>query len=143
MTSLIFPDVNVWLALSYPAHVHQAAVSSWFRSLDESTRFVFCRQTQLAFFRLMTTEAVLGRDVISQTECWEIYDRWIGAGKAILAREPANLDAALRRRTTLHSPSPKVWADAYLAAFAETAGLTLVTFDMALQGRVNGSILLP
>ena len=25
--------------------------------------------------------------------------------------------------------SPKVWNDAYLAAFARTAGLTLITFD--------------
>ena len=100
MTSSIFPDVNVWLALSYPGHVHQAAASMWFASMDESTSFVFCRQTQLAFFRLMTTEAVLGPDVISQTECWAIYDRWINAGKAVLAREPAGMEAALRKRTS-------------------------------------------
>jgi toxin-antitoxin system PIN domain toxin len=142
MTSSIFPDVNVWLALSYPGHVHQAAASMWFASMDESTSFVFCRQTQLAFFRLMTTEAVLGPDVISQTDCWAIYDRWINAGKAVLAREPAGIEAALRKRTSLNSPSPKVWADAYLAAFAETAGLTLATFDRTLAGQVKGTILL-
>jgi predicted nucleic acid-binding protein len=32
--------------------------------------------------------------------------------------------------------------DAYLAAFAEAGGLTLVTFDGALAGRTLGSILL-
>jgi len=142
MTLSIFPDVNVWLALSYPAHIHQVAASSWFASMDESTGFVFCRQTQLAFFRLMTTEAVLGPDVISQTECWAIYDRWINAGKAVLAREPAGIETALRKRTSLTSPSPKTWADSYLAAFAETADLTLVTFDRALAGQVKGAILL-
>jgi toxin-antitoxin system PIN domain toxin len=143
MTSSIFPDVNVWLALSYAAHSHQTAASTWFRSLDQSTCLLFCRQTQLAFFRLMTTEAVLGQDVITQTQCWAIYDRWIGAGKAVLAREPSGLEAAFRRRTSLKSPSPKAWADAYLAAFAETAGLTLVTFDRALAGQVKGAVLLP
>jgi hypothetical protein len=142
MTSSIFLDVNVWLALSYPAHIHQATASTWFASVDESTVFVFCRQTQLSFFRLMTTEAVLGPDVISQTECWAIYDRWINAGKAVLAREPLAMEAALRKRTTSNSPSPKAWADAYLAAFAETAGLTLVTFDRTLAGQVKGAILL-
>ena len=142
MTLSIFPDVNVWLALSYPAHIHQATASTWFASMDESAVFVFCRQTQLAFFRLMTTEAVLGPDVIGQTECWAIYGRWINAGKAVLARESAGIEAALRKRTSLNSPSPKAWADAYLAAFAETAGLTLVTFDRALAGQVKGAILL-
>ena len=29
--------------------------------------------------------------------------------------------------------SPKVWADAYLAAFAKVSGLTLVTFDRAFR----------
>jgi hypothetical protein len=142
MTSSIFPDVNVWLALSYPAHIHQATASTWFASMDKSTVFVFCRQTQLSFFRLMTTEAILGPDVISQTECWAIYDRWINAGKAVLAREPAGIEAALRKRTTSNSPSPKTWADAYLAAFVETAGLTLVTFDRVLADQVRGAILL-
>jgi predicted nucleic acid-binding protein len=32
--------------------------------------------------------------------------------------------------------------NAYLAAFAECAGLTLVTFDRALAARTKGSILL-
>jgi predicted nucleic acid-binding protein len=35
----------------------------------------------------------------------------------------------------MSSRSPKVWADAYLLAFAAVAGLRLVTFDRALQSR--------
>jgi hypothetical protein len=114
----------------------------WFAAQDESVRFVFCRQTQMGFFRLMTTEAVLGREVITQRQCWEIYDQWIADGKAILAGEPAGLEEALRPRTFADSPSPKAWADAYLAAFAEAANLTLVTFDRALAGKVKGAMLL-
>jgi toxin-antitoxin system PIN domain toxin len=142
MTSSIFPDVNVWLALSYPSHIHQETATRWFHSLDERAGLVFCRQTQLAFFRLMTTEAVLGQDAISQIQCWAIYDRWIGAGKAVFVREPVGIESALRKRTSAASPSPKTWADAYLAAFAEATNLTLVTFDRALAGKVNGAILL-
>jgi predicted nucleic acid-binding protein len=33
------------------------------------------------------------------------------------------------------SRSPKVWADAYLLAFAAEAGLKFVTFDRALKSR--------
>lgn len=143
MTSSIFPDVNVWLALAYPGHVHHHAASGWFAGLDEDITFVFCRHTQLGFFRLMTTEAVLGRDVRTQRQCWEIYDRWIDPGKAILAAEPWSLEASLRLRTNGESASPKTWANAYLAAFAESAHLTLVTFDRALASKAKGAILLP
>lgn len=142
MTSLIFPDVNVWLALNHEIHTHHVTATRWFASLDEAVRFVFCRQTQLAFFRLMTTEAVLGSEVISQRQCWEIYDRWIDGGKAILAIEPLGFESTLRLRTQLDSSSPKSWADAYVAAFTEARNLTLVTFDRALAGKVEGAVLL-
>lgn len=142
MISSIFPDVNVWLAIHHKIHVHHTGAMQWFAALDESAAFVFCRQTQMSFFRLMTTEAVLGQDVLTQRQCWAIYDHWIDGGKAILAEEPTGLNAALRQRTSLDSPSPKTWMDAYLAAFAEAANLTLVTFDRALAGKAKGAVLL-
>jgi toxin-antitoxin system PIN domain toxin len=142
MTSSIFPDVNVWLALTYPDHVHHEIAGRWFDSLGDAAVFVFCRQTQLGFFRLLTNAVVLGKDVRTQRQCWETYDRWIDAGKAILAREPRGLESELRSRTTSESVSPKEWADAYLAAFAQAAGLSLVTFDQALAGKAAGAVLL-
>jgi len=142
MTSSIFPDVNVWLALNHEIHVHHAAAIQWFAAQDESTVFVFCRQTQMGLFRLMTTEAILGRDVLTQRQCWEIYDRWIEGERAILAPEPAGLDAGFKLKTAADSPSPKAWMDAYLAAFAEGAGITLATFDKALASKSSRAILL-
>ena len=141
MTSSIFPDVNWWLALSYPGHAHHDAAAGWFAAQDEAATFVFCRQTQLGFFRIMTT-AAMGKDVRTQRECWALYDRWIHAGKAVLAAEPSGLDAGLRLRSSSEFPAPKTWMDAYLAAFAEAGNLTLVTFDRALAGRVKGALLL-
>jgi predicted nucleic acid-binding protein len=48
----------------------------------------------------------------------------------------------MRSKTGGASASPKAWADAYLAAFAEASCLTLVTFDRALAGKVKGAVLL-
>ncbi len=142
MTSSVFPDINVWLALSYPNHSHHEAAKEWLQSLDGDAVFVFCRHTQLGLFRILTTAAALGPDVLTQRQCWEVYDRWVEVGKAILAPDPAGLDGGLRQRTVADSPSPKTWADAYLAAFAETGNHTLVTFDKALAGRCKGAVLL-
>jgi predicted nucleic acid-binding protein len=56
--------------------------------------------------------------------------------------EPPSLDPLFRARTSSNEMATKQWADGYLAAFAEAAQLTLVTFDRALAGKAKGSVLL-
>ncbi len=74
----LFPDVNVWTALTYDRHVHHRVATNWFESLGAAGRLFFCRLTQLGLLRLLTTEAVMGEEeVMSQTEAWEAYDRWL------------------------------------------------------------------
>jgi predicted nucleic acid-binding protein len=48
----------------------------------------------------------------------------------------------MRGRSTEGLVSPKIWADAYLAAFAVAGNLTLVTMDRALAAKVKGAVLL-
>jgi len=142
MTLLLFPDVNVWVALNYQRHTHHGMAQRWYENLPNSARLTFCRQTQLALFRILTTAAVMEQDVLSQQACWQLYDRWVSTGQLVWADEPQDLESPLRVMTKAAIASPKTWMDAYLAAFAETAGLTLVTFDRALAGKTKGSILL-
>lgn len=142
MTSSFLPDINVWIALHFEGHRHHADAVAWFRGLDESAPLVFCRHTQIGMFRLLTTEAVMGGATLTQKQCWALYARWMEGGRAALYADPAGLDAAFRKLTAGDTPSPKVWADAYLAAFAETAGLTLVTLDKALAEKTRGAVLL-
>ena len=142
MTSSVFPDVNVRLALNYPAHIHHEAVNRWYDSSDPRSILVFCRHTQLGLFRLLTTESVLGQDTLSQRRCWTLFDEWLASGDVVFADEPSGMEEVLRQRTSADSPSPKTWADAYLAAFAEVANLTLATFDGALAGKAKGAVLL-
>jgi hypothetical protein len=102
----------------------------------------FCRITQLALLRLLTTRAAMGLGTLTQIEAWEAYDCWIKTGGASFVGEPVGLDICFRSSTSSSHISPKTWADAYLAAFAEAAGLTLVTFDRALAEKVKDSLLL-
>jgi hypothetical protein len=32
-TTSLFPDINVWVALTYEGHVHHAAAAAWFAEL--------------------------------------------------------------------------------------------------------------
>lgn len=142
MTSWLLPDVNVWVAMHHERHDHHQLVLGWFNALPEEQLLVFCRQTQLSLFRLLTTEAVMGKEILSQRQCWALYARWMAGGRAVERTEPAGISNAFRARTMAREPSPKTWVDAYLAAFAEAAGLTLVTLDKALAGKAKGALLL-
>jgi toxin-antitoxin system PIN domain toxin len=134
--------VNVWLALAHAVHPHHAVAIAWGESLDPASRFYFCRMSQLSLLRLLTNASAMGEDVVSQAEAWRIYDLFFENGRTFLADEPKGLEEILRARTTKPQSSTKEWADAYLVAFAEAAGLRLVTFDKALAKRVRRSVLL-
>jgi hypothetical protein len=84
----------------------------------------------------------MGRNVRSQSECWSYYEKWIEGRKAALVPDPPNLDQSFRKLASGGSASPKVWADAYLSAFAEAGGFTLVTFDKALAAKAKDATLL-
>lgn len=141
-TSLVFPDVNVWLAMSSPDHTHFAKAWSWYTALPAEAVPVFCRFTQLGLLRLLTTQSVMGAGTLTQAEAWNAYDEWIKAAGAEFASEPAGIDSCFRSKTDADTTSPKAWADAYLAAFAEAGGLRIVTFDRALAGKAKGAVLL-
>jgi uncharacterized protein len=140
--SFLFPDVNVWLALTYERHVHHSAAKNWLQSVDPEARLCFCRFTQISFLRLLNTSAVMGEDVLSQASAWDAYDRWIEDGDAILLEEPAAIEPSFRAFSQQTRPAPKDWADSYLAAFASVLSLRLVSFDQAFRRRVRESVIL-
>jgi toxin-antitoxin system PIN domain toxin len=133
MKSSRFPDVNVWLALSYDGHVHHASAAAWLREQEQP--IYFCRFTELGLLRLLTNEQVMGADVLAQRAAWRVYRRWLEDDRVGFHDEPdsTRLDSLFEELSTRSRPSTKLWADAYLGAFARTAGLALVTFDRALR----------
>src|ERR1700690_233143 len=136
MNTLNFLDANVWLALIWSQHVHSEKSRSWFeQASNNDEEFFFWRFTQITVLRILTTRQVMGKDPKTMSEAWSVWDRvWADTSIAFLP-EPDILEKEFRSRSRLSSRSPKVWADAYLLAFAKTADLKLVTFDRVLQSR--------
>ena len=140
-TILFFPDINVWLALTFRRHVHHAIARRWLNSETEADLF-FCRLTQLGLLRLLSTTSIMGDQVCSQVAAWTIYDGWLESGRAMFLDEPPAIGQTFRVISSSGRPAPKDWTDSYLAAFAQTSGLRLVTFDRALGQKTQDSILL-
>ena len=140
--SSLFPDINVWIALSYEGHAHHATAVKWFTTLDQDSSLIFCRFTQLGLLRLLTAEAVMGDEVMTQPQAWAAYDRWLQDPRVALVDEPSEIEARFRALTRLRQPATKDWADSYLAAFAAAGQLTLVTFDRGLRAKAKSTVVL-
>lgn len=141
MTSSIFPDVNVWLALLMENHVHRAAARNWLES-TESDLIGFVRVTQMSVLRLLTTSAAMNGRPLRMPEAWAAYDSLFGDERVAFVNEPNGVDATFRKYARKNHASPKLWADAWLLAFAECAGGAVVTFDQVLAARASYTVLL-
>jgi toxin-antitoxin system PIN domain toxin len=125
-------DVNCLLAFCYDRHVHHPDAITWLESQNELS-VVICRNTQLGLLRLLTNVSVMGKDVCNLKQAWTIYDTLMGDERFDFSTEPMDLEQFLRWYTAGEQVSPKLWQDAYLAAFARAAKLHLVTFDRGFQ----------
>jgi uncharacterized protein len=125
--------MNVWLALATVEHVHSGLARRWWAA--ENGTIAFCRLAQLGFLRLMTTAAAMDGRPLSIAAAWRVYDRLYDDDRVTFVPEPPEVEKRFREKAVGKVPSPKVWADAWLLAFAQQAGGVLVTFDKALGSR--------
>jgi len=134
MNTLNFLDANVWLALIWGRHLHSEKARAWLEGLPDE-KFFYCRFTQLTVLRLLNSAAVMGPDVRTMSQAWDLWDRVCADDRVAYLSEPGTLEPEFRRQSKFGTSSPKVWADAYLLAFATVSGLKLVTFDRGLRSR--------
>jgi len=121
------PDVNVWLAMAVPQHPHHEAAADYWKELA-GKRIWFCRITMLGLVRLLAQPKVMGNQALTLPEALAAYHRFASLPEIGFHAEPANCAAELERRLSADLPS-RLLTDTYLAAFAESAGLRMVTFD--------------
>jgi toxin-antitoxin system PIN domain toxin len=129
---MFLPDVNVWLAMTFRAHVHHVAAKAWFDGLGTEVCY-FCRLTQQGFLRLATNRKTFPADAVQMDEAWELYDTLLSDSRVAFAAEPPGIEQPWRAFTSLRQFSPQVWNDGYLAAFAIAGNYQLVTFDQGLK----------
>jgi uncharacterized protein len=129
-------DSNVWLALTLFEHVFHDEASRWMETIRGSEELLFCRSTQQSFLRLLTTAAVFQQlDVppLTNAEASSVYAELLADSRIAFAEEPNQLEPLWFKLAASGRPSPKVWMDAYLAAFAISSGLQLVTMDIGFK----------
>ncbi len=141
MTSLSFPDINVWLAILLADHIHRDQAKVWWET-DQSDVIAFLRLTQIGVLRLLTTSAAMNNKPLTMPEAWSAYDQLFADERVAFLEEPRGLEARFRQYSGDEQASPKRWADTWLLAFADESGGAIITFDQALAGRTENCVLL-
>lgn len=126
-------DINTWIALTLETHPQHGPAHSWYQS-EALTRgdLTFCRQTEIGFLRLITQAAVMnqcGAAALSNSEAIEYLANVFQDPAVSHADEPTTTRGLWLELAAWPQPGPKLWMDAYLAAFAVTLDAELVTFD--------------
>lgn len=125
-------DSSIWVALAVPQHVHHAASADWLSREHGAGEVLFCRASQQSFLRLVTTSAILAAyslQPLTNAQAWAVYDDLRKDPRVGYTEEPTNLASEWCRLAAVDRSSPKIWMDAYLAAFAISGGYQLVTTD--------------
>ena len=122
-------DSNVFLALAVEQHAHHRRAAAWFGALTSADTALFCQSTRTSFLRLLTQKIAADYVPLTNLDAWAVLDELMRDDATGLEAEPHGLDMVWRQLADGTTSSPKLWMDAYLAAFAITGGLRMVTLD--------------
>ena len=96
----------------------------------------FCRATEQATVRLLSTTAIqviYESPLITNEGAICLLNEWHAQPNVTLVDEPASTRELWLRLANRNTASPKLWMDAYLAAFAISGKLRFVTNDKAFR----------
>ena len=125
-------DTSVWLPAIFKQHQFHNVARQALQQATKTQPAIFCRATQQSVLRLTSTAGIArtyGEQPLTNRDAWLTLDALQALPQVAWRDEPAGLLPHWRNLAALDTSSPKVWMDAYLAAFAIAAGLRLVTLD--------------
>lgn len=125
-------DVNVLLALLVRQHQHHNLALRWFDRLAANEAGI-CRLVHLSLIRLLGNSHIMGNDAIPAQTAWRLVDGLARDERVAFVREPDILDSVFPTLLNSQVPTGKMINDAYLAAFAMTGSLKMVTLDRAFR----------
>jgi toxin-antitoxin system PIN domain toxin len=138
-------DSNLWVALAFEDHpTHDLAQQALARA-TVSRPACFCRSTELSFLRLASTPALhrmYGASTATNEDVLRTYESFTSHPAVAWREEPAGIASHWPKLASRTTASPKVWMDAYLAAFAIAGDLTLVTADADFKGFTRSGLTL-
>ena len=136
-------DVNVWLAAAFPAHPAHHNAQAVLLGATPAAPALFCRATQQSFLRLVSTPAIFSAyrsDPITNRDALHALAAFAALPQVDQIDEPSGLEPLWWRLAGLAEPAPKRWMDAYLAAFAISGSLRMISLDRDFQQFIEAGL---
>lgn len=125
-------DSNIWVSVTFAGHpFHKPAKAELLRATANNPVCI-TRAIEQSWLRLITTAAVQkssGSPPFTNSDAIATLEFWISNPRVTTIDEPPGTRALWLQLADRSTASPKVWMDAYLAAFAISGNLRFVTFD--------------
>ena len=135
------PDLNVWLALSWPDHSHhQQAVHYW--EQQAADQVLFCTVTALGLVRMVSQPKLMGVAVKNAAEASALLHALCQQPGVQLAEPEHNGWEVFHQLLQSAELPARLCTDAHLAALAIANGWRLVSFDRDFE-RFEGLERLP
>jgi len=123
-------DVNVLVALQWPAHEHHDAAHRWYTK-QAMRRWASCPLTQLAFVRILSNPSVT-RDALSTGHAISLLEKGLAHAAHVFWPDDAPGPSALKPVAAALQGHQQL-TDAYLLVLAHHRQGTLATFDRGLR----------
>jgi toxin-antitoxin system PIN domain toxin len=135
------PDLNVWLALSWPGHSHhRQAVHYW--EQQAADQVLFCTVTALGLVRMVSQPKLMGVAVKNAAEASALLHALCQQPGVQLAEPEHNGWEVFHQLLQSAELPARLCTDAHLAALAIANGWRLVSFDRDFE-RFEGLERLP
>lgn len=138
MSGYLF-DTSAWLAVVFSSHPTHVAAQKRLQQATAATPVVFCRSTEQSFLRLCSTPALLkayGATGLTNRDALVALQALLALTQVCERDEPRGTATLWHRLASHNLPSPKIWMDAYLAAFAISGAMVLVSIDQDFKKHV-------
>jgi toxin-antitoxin system PIN domain toxin len=124
-------DVNVLIALLWPAHEHYDAAHDWFAARGPRSRWATCPLTQMAFVRIISNPA-FSPDALAPADALGVLERNLAHPRHEFWPDDIALVEAVGP-VALRLQGYRQIADAYLLGLALGRRGTLASFDRGLR----------
>ncbi len=122
-------DVNVLLPVLTEGHAHREPALDWWESCDDGD-VGLCLPVRMALLRLLTNARVMGSGTLRPEQAWEAVAQLIDDPRVVLVEQaPQTHGEHWEANIAGREPSPNLWTDAWLAAFAQATDCEMATFD--------------
>lgn len=125
-------DSNVWVAATFPTHEFHGPSVAILKASGPAQPVLWCRATELSYLRLVTSPRILeryGAEGMSNRHAVAALAAFRARPGAGFREVPPGTAELWQRLAGSDTASPKVWMDAYLAAFAIAGAMEFATLD--------------